>query len=91
LSSILLINRPNASAKNGGIFFESLSAVDSKGNYFDFWSGVLGFDVSTLCVKYTKLYNVLNLPSSTIFVPNFVEPFPKNRGASKTEKQCILT
>jgi hypothetical protein len=62
-----------ASAKNGGIFFESLSAVDSKGNFFDFWSGVLGFDVSTLCVKYTQLYNVLNLPNSTIFVPNFVD------------------
>jgi hypothetical protein len=62
-----------ASAKNGGIFFEGLSAIDSKGNFFDFWSGVLGFDVSTLCVKYTQLYNVLNLPNSTILIPNFVD------------------
>jgi hypothetical protein len=69
-----------ASAKNGGIFFEGLSAIDSKGNFFDFWSGVLGFDVSTLCVKYTTLFNVLNLPSSTILIPNFIDGVSTTNG-----------
>jgi len=62
-----------ASAKNGGVFFESLSAVDSKGKYFDFWSGVLGFDLSTLCVKYTEIPNLFNIPNSKFYIPYFVD------------------
>lgn len=46
-----------ASSKNGGIFFDSLTAVDSNGNYVDFWSGMLGFDLSKLLVKYATFNN----------------------------------
>jgi len=35
-------------AHYGGIFFQSLTATDSKGNYYDFWGGKLGFQVSDI-------------------------------------------
>lgn len=34
--------------KAGGIFWTHLGATDSQGNYFDFWSDLLGFDLTTL-------------------------------------------
>ena len=38
----------------GGILFAHLSATDSKGDPFDFWEGVLGFDLSTLITTCTQ-------------------------------------
>jgi len=37
----------------GGVLFSHLSATDSKGDSFDFWEGVLGFDLSTLLTTFT--------------------------------------
>jgi hypothetical protein len=34
--------------KAGGIFWTHLGAKDSNGNYFDFWSNLLGFDLTKL-------------------------------------------
>ena len=36
--------------ENGGIYFNSLVAKNSKGVHIDFWSGMLGFDLDALCV-----------------------------------------
>ena len=40
-------------ANNGGIFFNSLTAFDTNGNYVSFWDKILGFDLNTLCVGNT--------------------------------------
>ena len=39
---------------NGGVFFTSMYATDSQGNYVDFWGGSLGFDVGSMCVNLTQ-------------------------------------
>jgi len=39
-----------AIAKNGGVFFQSLTAT-ANGQPFDFWEGILGFDVGSLTVN----------------------------------------
>jgi hypothetical protein len=42
----------NATTTSGGIFFTDLQAnITSSGKSYDFWEGVLGFDLSTLCAK----------------------------------------
>ena len=38
---------------HSGIYFTSLIAKDSNNNLFDFWSGILGFDVASMCVGFT--------------------------------------
>jgi len=50
--------------KAGGIFWTHLGAKDSNGNYFDFWSNLLGFDL-------TKLYpqESLNLETGVYWRP----------------------
>ena len=35
---------------HSGIYFQSLTAKDSSGRFFDFWSGLLGMDLGSLCV-----------------------------------------
>jgi hypothetical protein len=50
---------------NVGIFFTGLSAKTSDGKYFDFWSGVLGFDLSVLCVAPAK--NFVTPPDTSYF------------------------
>ncbi len=51
--------------KAGGIFWTHLGAKDSNGNYFDFWSNLLGFDL-------TKLYpqESLNLETGIYWRPS---------------------
>ena len=54
----------------GGAFFTHLSAIDSKGNYNDFFSDVLGFDKDNLTVQFQhveKTYNTIGTVQSCIF------------------------
>lgn len=55
-----------AIAKNGGIFFSSLTAKKVSDNtIFNFWEGILGFDVGNLTVKYGPVQNgILGLEGS---------------------------
>jgi hypothetical protein len=68
-----------ASSKNGGIFFESLSAVDSNNNYFPFWDKLLGFDLTTLCVNYTIYENICGIIGS-VYIPNFIDGISTTTG-----------
>lgn len=50
-STPVIANNYLKTTDNGGIFFTGLSAKNAiSGEYFDFWSGVLGFDLSKICV-----------------------------------------
>lgn len=57
-------------AQNSGIYFQSLIAKDSSGRYVDFWSGQLGFDLSTLCVGTTQINNGFNSTNTIINLSN---------------------
>lgn len=59
-----------AIAKNGGVFFTSLTAKKVKDNsVFDFWEGVLGFDVGNLVASYGQVQNdILGLTGSVMAV-----------------------
>ena len=62
----------NGIANNGGVFFNSLTAFDSKGKYVPFWDGVLGFNLTTLCVNST--YNANNLFGDINVKYNLLQP-----------------
>ena len=40
----------NGITDNGGIYFNSLTAKNSRGVNVDFWAGLLGFDLNSICV-----------------------------------------
>ena len=62
-----------AAANNGGIFFTGLSATTADNNAYDFWEGVLGFDVASICAT-TLPYktNVFNQTGRTYLVEPLV-------------------
>jgi hypothetical protein len=45
---------PLAITEGAGVYFTSMSATDSKGKFVDFWGGILGFNVSAMCVNYKQ-------------------------------------
>ena len=51
-TNLSMSNLYNATTTSGGVFFTDLKAVvSSTGKPYDFWEGVLGFDLSSLCPK----------------------------------------
>ena len=44
-------------AENSGIYFNSLTAKNSKGINVDFWEGLLGFDLNAICVGTSSTVN----------------------------------
>lgn len=60
--------------ENSGIYFNSLIAKNSSGRLVDFWSGILGFDLDSLCVNNNKnsvidtygLFGIINLSNPLI-------------------------
>jgi hypothetical protein len=54
---------------NGGIFFNSLSAnFVSTGKSYDFWSGVLGFDVDSILVKTSSVVIPILQPTAPVII-----------------------
>jgi hypothetical protein len=45
----------SAISSHSGIYFTNLHAEDLDGNLFDFFNGLLGFDVDSICVDYVNL------------------------------------
>lgn len=59
-------NDISAIGAHSGIFFTNMHAEDMEGNLFDFWNGILGFDVDNLCVDYQDvLDNQFGVSSSS--------------------------
>jgi len=54
-------------AENGGIYFNSLTAKNSRGVAVDFWSGLLGFDLDKLCIgTYSTISNKYGLTGNIL-------------------------
>lgn len=60
-------------ARHSGIFFSGLAAYDPKGNYVDFWSGMLGFDLDKLVAKQTKIPLATNKSSVLCWNGNILD------------------
>jgi len=46
-----ILNNYIKTTDNGGVFFTGLSARTTNGQFYDFWSGVLGFNLSKICAS----------------------------------------
>ena len=61
--------------EGGGVYFTQMSATDSTGKYVDFWGGILGFNVSDMCVN-TKppVTGVFANPTAKYFLLDSLTP-----------------
>ena len=59
---------------NGGAFFTSMSAKDTKGNLVDFWGGLLGFDVGGMCANTSPPATLFNDPTSRYYLVENLVP-----------------
>jgi hypothetical protein len=61
--------------EGAGVYFTQMSATDSKGKYFDFWNGILGFNVSAMCVNTNDpITGVFGNPTAKYFLLDELVP-----------------